>query len=111
MGHRINLKINENLKKDIDYLMKKNESNLSDTARELLEIGVMVKKKQLENEAQKVDAWEEYFKQIAISNDINLRLTTEILKELKTINHADSIIKKSENEAKLNNQNILNSAP
>jgi hypothetical protein len=45
MGHRINLKINENLKKDIDYLMKKNESNLSDTARELLEIGVMVKKK------------------------------------------------------------------
>ena len=68
MSHRLNLRIEDKLKKQIDIISEKIEKNMSDTVRELLEIGVFVKNKQLSDDGSNKENWEEYFQKVALRN-------------------------------------------
>ena len=68
MQSRINIRVDKKVKDQVDAISKKMEKSPSDTARELLEIGIYVKNKQLESSDDNKEDWAEYFQKIALRN-------------------------------------------
>ena len=66
MPSRIDVRVSDKLKKQVDDIQKKMNVPFPDTVRELLEIGVFVKEKQLSDVDSKKENWEEYFQKIAL---------------------------------------------
>ena len=66
MASRVDVRVSDKIKNQVDSLQNKMNKPFPDTVRELLEIGIFVKEKQLSDNGSNKENWEEYFKKTAL---------------------------------------------
>lgn len=82
MSVRIDVRVDENLKKRIENIANETNKSFPDCVRELLEIGVYVKEKQLNPEEDNKENWEEFYQNAAVMTHENRLMLETVLKIL-----------------------------
>lgn len=65
---KVNLRLEESVIEEIEFLKDECNKNLTDMIRELIDIGIYVKKKQLDPESKNNEDWDSYFKKVALKS-------------------------------------------
>jgi hypothetical protein len=107
MPGRVDVRVKDNIINSLKDLEKRLDITRADLVRELLEIGIIVKQRQLSDKENKRDNWKEYYKDIAFKIDVHNQLIKELCSAVHGPADFNKSLKRAEENARKNRTSFM----